>query len=118
MADSSASLNGTHGVVGKSGPGYVLVRLSHANLVGNAQFGMLGDGTAGNLTEMVVGNNSLITNNLGGSHQAVGGALLYSNGNNEILFQGPGGLPAILPKVGLGALMSPRAVPSTASRVT
>jgi hypothetical protein len=89
VADSSASLNGIHGIVGRSGSGYALVTVSRSNIVGNAQFGILADGSTGSSkTEMVVGN-SLITDNFGGAAQALGNASLFSNLNNEILFFGP-----------------------------
>ena len=78
MADSSASLNGTNGVIARSGAGYALVTVSRSNIVGNAQFGMLADGSGGSrTTEMLVGH-SLLTNNFGGATQALGAGTIYS----------------------------------------
>jgi hypothetical protein len=94
MSDSSASLNALNGVISRSGPGspggpgYALVHLIRASVVGNSQFGLLVDGSSGGVAEMVFGN-SLITNNVTGAYQTIGNALLWSSGTNEVTYKGP-----------------------------
>ena len=85
MADSSASLNGTHGVVSRSSASVVAgVTLRRNNILGNGQFGMQADGAAGAWAYIVVGD-SLFTNNFSGAAQTTGNGSVYSFGTNQFI---------------------------------
>jgi|KBSSwiStaDraftv2_1062776.scaffolds.fasta_scaffold319330_1 hypothetical protein len=96
MADSSASLNGIHGVVARStgNNAHVAVTLMRNNFVGNQQFGVQADGA----TSFVAVGDSMFANILGGAVQFVSGGVLVTYGTNQIFgpagtgFSGPIGL--------------------------
>ncbi len=81
MSDSSASLNGIHGVVGRGGAvGTAAVTLMRNSFVGNQQFGVQSDKAF-----VVAVGNSMFAHNFGGAVQSINGGGLATFGGNEIV---------------------------------
>jgi len=85
MSDSSASLNGSSGVVAKSGSvASAQTSLIRTSFIANAQYGIVSDKTNAAGTAVRVGDSFFVRNGLGATQSIAGGDMI-SFGNNQII---------------------------------
>ena len=82
ITDGTASLNATNGIDAVSGPGNVTVIIQRVAATANGSAGIQSNQASGGTANVIVGGSTLYANAIG--IQAVGGASLLTNSNNQV----------------------------------